>query len=34
MHFVRDKFNWKLKDGVLFTIYLQTYGDFSENNSM
>ena len=30
MHFVRDELNCKLKGGILFTIYLQTLGDFSE----
>ena len=34
MHFVRDKFCWKLKGGILFTIYLLTLGDFSENDSL
>ena len=34
MQFVRDNFDWKLKGGVLFTIYLQTQGDFSENDSL
>ena len=34
MHFVREKFDRKLKGGVLFTIYLQTSGDFSENDSI
>ena len=31
VHFVRDKFNRKLKGGVLFTIYLQTNGNFIMN---
>ena len=28
----RDKFNWKLKGGVLFTIYLQTSGELNSEN--
>ena len=33
MHFISDKFNWKLQADVLFTIYLQTLGDFNEKDS-
>ena len=34
VYFVRNKFNLKLKGGVLFTIYLQTSEDFSEKDLM
>ena len=34
MHFIRDKFNWKRQGGVLLTVYLQTSGDLSENDSL
>ena len=34
VHFVRDNSDWKLKGGVLFIIYLQTLGDFTENDSL